>query len=132
MHIDIANGEVLPGVNGFDAAQALFKTLWKRALERVECLFRNVERCFPDPQHLRQAIAVVGMFVRDEDSVELLERDIARGEARQRFTFAKAAIHQKSGVLRFEQRNVARTAGSQDGDAQAYRSFSENLPATAK
>ena len=71
---------------------------------------------------------MIGMFVADEDSVELFERDIAGREARQSFAFAKTAIHQKSGVLRFEQRDVARTAGSENGDAQAYRSFSENLP----
>jgi len=117
MHIDIADGEVLPGVDCFYAPQALFQPVWQRAFEGIKRLFRNVERRFPDSQHLWKAIAVVGMLMSDQNSVELLDRDITSRQARQRFSFAKAAIHQKSGVLRFKQRDVARTAGSQDGNA---------------
>jgi hypothetical protein len=65
--------------------------------------------------------------VGDENSVELIESNIAGSEAGERFAFAESAIDEEAGALRFEQRNVARTAGSQNGNAQADRSFSKNL-----
>src|SRR5437763_16673174 len=93
VNIDISNGEMLTCVNGFHAAKPFFQAVWKRALECIECLFGDVERSFPDSEHLRQAIAMIGMFVADEDSIELFERDMAGREARQSFAFAKTAIH---------------------------------------
>jgi hypothetical protein len=65
------------------------------------------------------------MFVGDKNSVELINRNVAGGEAGQRFAFAEAAIDEEAGALRFEQRNVSRTAGSQNGNAQADRGSSK-------
>lgn len=64
------------------------------------------------------------MFVGDEDSIEIVDRFFDGGEAGQRFALAEAAVHQEAGALGFEQRDVARTTGRQNGNAQAYRSFS--------
>jgi hypothetical protein len=71
------------------------------------------------------------MFVADQDSIELFEGYFGGSKARKRFALAESAIDEEAGALRFEQRDVARTAGSQDGDAQAYRSFSEICRAEA-
>lgn len=117
--INIANREMLSGVDGFDAAQAFFEAIGKRALQRIERWFGDVERRFPQAEHLRQAIAMIGVFVGNENAVELLESDAHGSEARKGFALAETAIDEEAGVLGFEQGDVARTAGSQDGDAQA-------------
>jgi hypothetical protein len=65
------------------------------------------------------------MFVGDENSVELIDRDVAGSQTGEGFAFAESAIDKEAGALRFKQRNVARTAGSQNGNAQADRSFSK-------
>jgi hypothetical protein len=57
------------------------------------------------------------MFVGDENSVELIDRNVAGSEARQRFAFAKSAINEEAGTRSFQQRDVAGTSGSQDGYA---------------
>jgi hypothetical protein len=57
------------------------------------------------------------MFVGDENSVQLIDRNVAGSEARQRFAFAKSAINEEAGARSFEQRDVAGTSGSQDGYA---------------
>jgi len=123
--VNIADGEMLPGMNGFDAAQTLFQAIGKNAFQRIEGRLSNVKRGFIETQHLRQAVAVIGMLVGDENSVELIDRNVAGSEAREGFAFAKSAIDEEAGALRFEHRDVARTARSQNGDAQADRSFSK-------
>ena len=69
---------------------------------------------------------MVGMLVGDEDSIQLIESYFDSSQSRERFAFAEAAVHKEAGALRFEQCDVARTTRSQDGNAQAYRSFSKN------
>jgi len=74
---------------------------------------------------LRQAITVIGMFVSDENTVEVIDILFDGREACERFAFAQTAVHQEASSPGFEQRYVARTAGRQDGNAEAYRSFSK-------
>jgi hypothetical protein len=69
------------------------------------------------------------MFMGDEDSIQLIESNVAGSETSQGFAFAESAIDEEAGALRFKQRDVARTAGSQNGNAQADRSFSEQFVA---
>jgi hypothetical protein len=76
---------------------------------------------------LRQAIAVVGMFVGDQDTVNVIDILFNGCYPGQSFAFAETTIHQEAGSPGFEQRDVARTAGRQDGNAKAYRSFSKML-----
>ena len=124
VHIDVANGKMLAGLNGFDAAKALPKGFGKNALQRCHGGFGYVEWRFPEAEHLRQSIAVVGVFVSDEDCVEMVEISFHRGEARQRFAFTQASVYKDAGAFGFEQRQVARTTGSKNGNAQADGTFS--------
>jgi len=125
MDVNIANREVLAGVNRFDAAQPFFKPVRKNALQRVKCGLCDIERCFPETKHLRKPVAVIRVLVSDENSVQLIEGDFGGGKTGERLAFAKTAVHKEAGTRRFEQRDVARTAGRQNGNAQAYRSFSK-------
>ena len=80
--------------------------------------FGEVDGGAPLAEHLRQRADVIGVFVGDDDAVEPVDLAPDRGEAPQRFFFAEARVHQQAGLLRFEQRAVARTARSQYRDAQ--------------
>jgi len=71
---------------------------------------------------------MIGMFVSDQDSVNLIDGFFNGRQPGQSFALAESAVDDKAGTLRFEQRDVARTAGRQDGNAQAYRSISKVLP----
>ena len=62
-------------------------------LQRVHGRLGNKERSLPQPEHLRQAMTMIGMFVGNQDAVERLNGDIQRGETSQRFPFAKTRVH---------------------------------------
>jgi hypothetical protein len=70
---------------------------------------------------LRQSIAVVRVFVGDQDSVKTIKGFFDGGKPRQRFAFAEAGIYKEAGAFGLEQRQVARTPGRQNGHAQADR-----------
>jgi hypothetical protein len=110
MDIDIANHEVLPGLNGFHAAQTLREPVRQGAVQRVHRLFGDVKWRLPQAQHLRQAVAMIEVFVSNEDAVDVVDTKFDGGEPRKRFAFAEAAVHEESGALRLEQCNVARAA----------------------
>jgi hypothetical protein len=59
---------------------------------------------------LRKTVAVIEVFVGDEDAVDVVDTKFDGREARQSFAFAEATVHQESGALRLEQCNVARAA----------------------
>ena len=69
------------------------------------------ERRFPQAEHLREAVAVVGVLVGDQDPVDVLDSSFNGGEAGQGFALAESGIHQEAGPLGLEQRDVARAAG---------------------
>jgi len=117
VYVYIADGEMSAGMDGFNAAQTLFQTIGQRTFQCIEGLFGDVERSLVQAEHLRKAVAVVGMFVGDENSVDLIESNFARGQSGESFAFAESAIHEEAGARSFEQRDVAGTSGSQDGYA---------------
>jgi hypothetical protein len=59
------------------------------------------------------------VFVSDEDAVEVIKIQADSGQACQSFPFAKPGVHKDAGAFGFEQRQIARTAGRQYGNAQA-------------
>src|SRR5712692_855927 len=67
--LDVTDAKVLPGVNGFDTVEALSEGFGKNALHLAKGRLGGVKRRFPESQHLRQAVAVVGVLVGDEDAV---------------------------------------------------------------
>src|SRR6266849_7777870 len=100
--INVANAEMLPRVNGLHAVEPLAKSFWKNALHHVHSRFGDVERRLPQAKHLRQAVAMVGVLVSDEDAVEMFDGFFDGGEPRERFAFAEPGVHEESSALRLE------------------------------
>jgi len=125
--VDIANGEMLASANRLDTTKAFPKRMRQNALHGVHRWFGDVERRFPETQHLGKAVAVIRVFVGDEDAVDAVNGFLDGGEPRQRFALAQAGVHEEAGALGFEQGDVARTAGRQNGNPQADR-FPRKLP----
>ena len=78
------------------------KVSGKQRRSDSECGLGDVQRRFPQCQHLRQSVAVIGVFVSDENPVEVVDGHFDGGQPRQRFALAKAGIYQESGALRLE------------------------------
>ncbi len=116
--VNIADGEALAGLDRFDAAKASAEGIRKDALKGFHGGFGDVERGFPEAEDLRKAVAVIGMFVGDEDGVETIEFATDGGEAGEGFAFAETGVNEDAGGLGFEQGEVARTTGGEDGDAK--------------
>ncbi len=110
MNINIADGKVLTGLNGFHATQALREPVGQGAVQRVHSGFCDVKRCLPQAQHLRKTVAMIEVLVSDEDAVDVVDTKFDCRETRKRFAFAEATVHEESGALRLEQCNVARAA----------------------
>lgn len=62
---------------------------------------------------------MIGVFVSDQDSVEVCKVGSDSGQPGQGFAFPKASVDKDAGVFSFEQRQIAGTAGRKNGDAQA-------------
>jgi hypothetical protein len=118
VNVNVADGETLAGLDGFDAAKAPAEGVGEDALKGVHGGFGDVERRFPEAENLRKAVAVVGVFVGDQDGVEAIDFATDGGEARKGFAFAEAGVDENAGGLGFEQGEIARTAGRENGDAK--------------
>jgi len=70
---------------------------------------------------LWEAVAVVGVLVGDEDTVDVVDGSFDGSEAGQRFAFAQTGVNEEAGPLGLKQRDVARAAGRQNGYPQADR-----------
>ena len=119
VNFDIADGKALAGLDGLDTIEALAKGVRKNAPERAQGRLGDIQRGFPEAQGLREAAAVVGVFVGDQDAIEAVEISFDGGKTRQRLALAQAGVHEEAGAFGFEQRDVARTAGRENGNAQA-------------
>src|SRR6266705_1776687 len=121
VNFNVANREALPGVNGFDSIETLRQRVGENPMQRVERLFGDKERRFPRRQSMRQAAAMVRVFVRNQNAVESVDIDTNSGEPRQGFPPAESNVHEESGALGLEQGDVALAARRQNGHAQADR-----------
>src|SRR6266481_86216 len=121
VNVNITDGKMLPRLNRFHALQPLPKCHRQHALHRIHGGLGDVQRRPPKPQHLRQAIAVVGVFVGNQDTVKLFDGSSSRRQPGKRFALAQSRIHQKAGPLGLKQSNVARAARRQNGYPQADR-----------
>src|SRR5690242_14923012 len=74
---------------------------------------------------------MIGVFVSDQDAVDLFDVAFDGGQARQCFSLAESGVHEEAGALRLEQRDVARAAGRQNGDPQADRVAPSNQQSQA-
>ena len=103
VNVDVADGEALAGLDGFDPAEALAKGVGQDTLEGVHGGLRNVERGFPEAEDLREAVAVVGVLVGDEDGVETVDITPDGGKAGESFALSEAGVNEDAGGFRFEQ-----------------------------
>src|SRR5258708_16710046 len=102
--VDVADGEALAGLDGFNAAEAFAEGVGKDALEGVHGGLGDVQRGFPEAEDLREAVAVVGVLVGDENSVETVEIATDSGEAGESFAVSEAGVDEDAGGFGFEQR----------------------------
>src|SRR6266404_4376406 len=110
VHFDISDSEMLARLNRFDAPEPLAKRLRENALHRIHGWFGNVERRFPEAEHLRQAVAMIGVFVGNEDAVDVLDGSYDGSEPGECFALAKTGVNEEAGTLGLEQCDVARAA----------------------
>jgi hypothetical protein len=61
---------------------------------------------------------MVGVFVGDQDGIEVTDVRSNGGKARQGFAFSKPSVNEDAGAVGFEQREIARAAGRKNRDAQ--------------
>lgn len=101
--VNVADGETLAGLDGLNAAEAFAESVGEDALEGVHCGLGDVERGFPEAEDLREAVAVVGMLVGDEDGVEAVEITPDGGEAGEGFALSEASINEDASSFGFEQ-----------------------------
>jgi len=118
VNVNITNHEALAGLNGLHTAQAFAKGVGKNALESGHGGFGDVERSFPEAENLREAVAMIGMLVGDEDSVEMIDVALNGGEAGESFAFAEAGVNEDAGAVGFQQGKIAGAARRQDGNTQ--------------
>jgi hypothetical protein len=102
VNVDIADGEALTGVNGFEAVETLAERVRKNALHGVQGWLGDIERGFPESEHLGQAVAVVGVLVGDEDAIEMVDGLFDGGEAGESFALAESGVNEEAGALSLE------------------------------
>ena len=61
---------------------------------------------------------MVGVFVGDQDGVEVADLGSDRAKPREGFAFSEPGIHEDAGAFGFEQRQIARAAGRKNRNAQ--------------
>jgi hypothetical protein len=123
--VDIANGEALASLDRFDAAEPFPEGVGQNALEGVHSGLGDVQRGFPEAEDLREAVAVVGVLVGDENGVQTVEITAYGGEAGESFALSETGVNEDASGFRFEQGQIARTARGEDGDAKTDRKFSQ-------
>ena len=85
VHFNIPDHETLAGVDGFDAYNAFAERFGEAAAQRIESWLGNIQRSFPECQHLRQTVAMISVFVGDQDAVEMIDAHFDGGEPRKSF-----------------------------------------------
>jgi hypothetical protein len=88
MYLNVADAKPLPSVNRFDATQALAQPVRQRPMQRFHSLLGDIQRGLPHAQHLWQTIAMIAMFVGNQDPVEVLDVFFNGRKPSQRFAFA--------------------------------------------
>ena len=116
--LDVADRETLARANVLDALDFFGDSGGKQADDFAMSRFREICRGAPVAEKLRKAAGMIGVLVRNQDGVEAIRFDAQRSEAAERFLAAKASVDEKARALGFEQRGIARTAGSEYGDSQ--------------
>src|ERR1700730_12605335 len=85
VHFDITDHKALASVNGFNTDDAFAESFGEAPAQRSESGLGNIQRSFPERQHLRQTIAVLSMFVSDKDAVKVIDGHFDGGKPCQSF-----------------------------------------------
>jgi hypothetical protein len=101
--VNIADRETLSGLNGLNTTETLAEGIGQDALECVHGGLCDVKGRFPEAEDLRKAVAVVGVLVGDEDSVEAIDVALDSGKASKGFAFSEAGVNEDTGGFGFEQ-----------------------------
>jgi hypothetical protein len=88
VHFDVSNHEALASVNGFNARDTFAKSFGQAATQRIKSGLGNIQRSFPERQHLRQTVAMIGVFVGDKDAVEVIDGHFDGGQSCKSFALA--------------------------------------------
>jgi len=96
VHFDIADAKSLPRLDFFDTAQPLAQCFRQRALQRVHGRLGHVQRRLPQAQHLRQAVAMIVVFVSDENAVDAVNALLDSGQAGQGFALAQSGVNEEA------------------------------------
>ena len=116
---DIPDGEAIAGMKIFHVREAFVRGLRDAGHGGAMRGGREIDGGAPETENLRQAADMVAVFVGDDDAVEAVDACAERFEAAKGLAFAESGIDEETSAFRFEQGDVARTAGSQDGNADA-------------
>ena len=103
MDVNVADGETLASLNGFDTSEAFAESVGQNALEGFHGGLGDIERRLPEAEDLGETVAVVGVFVGNEDRVEPIDVALDSGEAGEGFALSKAGVNEDAGTFGFEQ-----------------------------
>jgi len=121
---DVANLEALAGADVLDPLDGgflagLFGIFGVHLHDFAVCRLGEVGGAFPVARELGDGAGMVGMLVGDQDDVNALGLAAAESfKAAKNFLAAEAGIDEEGGAFGFEQRRVARAAGSENRDAE--------------
>ena len=121
---DVADLKALAGADVFKALDGgflpgLFGVLGVHLHDFAMGRLGEVGRAAPVTRQLRDGGGMVGMLVGDQNSVDAVGLGaVERFKAAEKFLAAKPGVDEEGGAFGFEQRGVARAAGSEDGDAE--------------
>ena len=102
VNLDVTHGEVLTRPDLLHTPKALAQGIRERALQRFHGRRGHIQRCLPQAQHLRQPNAMIVVFVRDQDTVEVVYFFLDCRESGQGFAFAESGVNQEAGTLGLE------------------------------
>jgi len=116
---NIADGEAQARTDVLDASGMFRGCVGEHLDDFAVRWLGEVGGTIPLASHLGKAAGVVGMLVSDEDGVDMFGACAAEGfEAAKHFLAAEASVNKEGGEAGLEQRRVARTAGSENRNAE--------------
>lgn len=123
---DIADREAVSRMEIRDVREALVRRFGNTGHRGAMRGRRKENRGAPEAENLRQSADMIAVLVGDDDAIEAVDPRAERFQPAKSFAFAEAGVDEETGGFRFEQRNVARTAGRQNRNADTDRTPPKN------
>jgi hypothetical protein len=118
-HFNIAHGKSVASLDEFNALKPP-RMFFREKTQHFRIRFRaDIDRRAPSSEQRGEAANVVGMFVGDDDAVEVVNGIRKRGQAAEGFAFTESGIHQEARPGSFEQGAIAGTARRENAHAKA-------------